>query len=330
MGNKAKPLSAEALHDLEVAMAGTGDKLEYQRALCVWLPAALGLTVSETARAVGWSAPAVNHARRVYRRTGVRGLRDKRLRPLAPDAVAELAAAQRRASSATESRRIMCVSLRAILGLTGKQVAAALGWPIGTVSNIQYLYMRRGLAGLLPGPGALLVAGEPLDKGPAERLRTIMDTARTVPEYCTALCLMMRVVLGMNAGLVAQVLGWQLSSVSHFHRQYLRHGDAVLRGPGRGGKRWRILTVKQEDEVLRELASARYDYGFLMFPVIHKAVEAKAGRPVPVAYVNSILDRHGWIRAAVVMVPRRNYRPIDVEGWHIDPNHPSRRRATWR
>ncbi|HUI44319.1 MAG TPA: helix-turn-helix domain-containing protein [Terriglobia bacterium] len=297
-------LSEDALQQLKAATARTRDKAEYQRALCVWLPEVLGLTSRQVAAALGWSVVAVEQVRKRFLHSGASMFQDGRRRPLGPGAAEALSAALERAGSLEEFRRIQCVSLGALLGLDGKQVAAAVGWPRGTVSKFHAAYVRRGLAALLAEGSA-----PPPAEGAAEKLYAAMKTARGVPEFRQAQCVLLRVALGLDVGQVARILGWSETSVSRVHHRYLREGDEMLRGAGRGGARWRVLTRKQEADLLRRLASQAWPNGLLMFPVIHRAVEEAAGRPVSAAYVQAMLDRHGWCLAAVVVTPVQTRPP---------------------
>ncbi|HUI44348.1 MAG TPA: helix-turn-helix domain-containing protein [Terriglobia bacterium] len=322
---KHRALSEDELQQLKTAMRAARTPAELRRLQCVWLPEALGVSAADTARALGWRAQSVHAVLKRHKRFGVSALRDHGVRPLPPGSAKALRTALRRAGSLEEFRLIQCVALRASLGLDASQVVEAVGWSRGAVGRVQSDYVRLGAAALVPA------GAEPLAEGFANRLRGAMKNARNVPEFRRAQCVYMRVVQGLSTSRVAGILGWTRNTVTHLHHLYLRHGEAVLRGPGRGGARRRQpLTRKQEDAVLRKLGRERYDYGFLMYPVIHRAFEEAAGCPLTTAYVVSVLQRHGWMIAAVVTVHRRKYRPQDVEGWHIGPDHPSRRRSAPR
>jgi transposase len=64
----------------------------------------------------------------------------------------QLAARFARASSHAEHERILCVWLRASLGLSCQQIAAVLGWHPGSVRNLQARVLRDGAA-VLEQPG---------------------------------------------------------------------------------------------------------------------------------------------------------------------------------
>jgi transposase len=64
----------------------------------------------------------------------------------------KLAALFAQASSHAEHERVLCVWLRASLGLSSEQTATVLGWHPGSVRNLQARVLREGL-GVLEQPG---------------------------------------------------------------------------------------------------------------------------------------------------------------------------------
>ncbi len=57
-------------------------------------------------------------------------------RPLPEGAAERLATLLKEAKSKAEYQRIQCVWLRAALGLRATQIAAALGWQVGSVRQV--------------------------------------------------------------------------------------------------------------------------------------------------------------------------------------------------
>ena len=327
-----RTLTQRERQELKSAMKAARTPGELRRHLCAWLYFGLGLNAAQTAAAVGWHVAGAYRALNCYRRSGVSALKDRELQPLAAPEGGGAAwrTALRRAGSLEEFRLVQCVALRARLGLDAGQVARAVGWSRGAVGRVQCDYLRRGAAALTP------FGTKPLEPGFAARLRTAMKKARNVPVFRRAQCVYMRAALGLSATLVARILGWSRNSVGRLYQDYLRQGDEVLRAPGRGGKRWRVLSRLQEAKVLRAVRNVHGASTFLPFPLVQKAVEAKAGRPVNPAYVQSILDRHGWSRDALVISPRRG-RPRaaaslpEDDDLYVDANEIDRMRAeSWR
>src|SRR3982751_5440598 len=76
-----------------------------------------------------------------------------------PDGAAErLAAMLKKAKSKADYQRIQCVWLRAALGLRAAQIAAALGWQVGSVRQLHSDYLRQGEAVLWGKPSGAVIA----------------------------------------------------------------------------------------------------------------------------------------------------------------------------
>lgn len=314
-------LSPDALQGVKAAMERAPDKTEYRRALCVWLHAGLGFTLSQTARAVGWSVGNVEGVERRYRRRGVDAFQDSRRPPLSPASVEALRAALDGAHTAGELRRLLCLWLRVALGLKQGQIAAALACRLGFVREAQQ-------SGLKARPATSRWGKRPLPEGAAAELRQAVKRARTVPEYRRALCLFMRAVLGLSPTEVSQVVGHTPATVVRLHTQYLRQGAVVLRNRGRGGPRRGLLSQEQERELMRNLRQScdlGWGTGIVNFAVVHDAVQKLFGRPVNASAVQAILDRHGWSRDALVITPynlrprRERTRPSDKFAGYGEP-----------
>ena len=68
------------------------------------------------------------------------------------DAKRKLARLFAQASSRAEYERVLCVWLRASVGLSSQQIASVLGWHPGSVRNLQACVLRDGLS-VLQQPG---------------------------------------------------------------------------------------------------------------------------------------------------------------------------------
>ena len=73
-------------------------------------------------------------------------------RPLPEGAAERLATLLKEAKGKAEYQRIQCVWLRAALGLRATQIAAALGWQVGSVRQVHSDYLRQGEAVLRSKP----------------------------------------------------------------------------------------------------------------------------------------------------------------------------------
>jgi len=65
-----RPISAEQTEGLRVLLREAKTKADFQRVQCVWLRATLGLSSSETARAIGWSPGRVRIVQSRYLKEG--------------------------------------------------------------------------------------------------------------------------------------------------------------------------------------------------------------------------------------------------------------------
>ena len=301
--------SGDERQELESALKEARTAWELRRCLSVWLPGALGLGPTAAAAALGCDASTVCHVQRRYRLRGASAFRDRALPPLPlpPGGLEALETALKRARSLEEFRRILCVALRAFFALSSPQVARAAGLPRAVVKDVQLRYRREGPAAFEPrrrqGPAA---AGPPLDSDAALKLAAAMKNALSAADYERALCLYLCLALGFNTRLVARVLGWRPESVANLRRSFLRHGDEVLRAPGRGGARRRFFSCDQECAVLHRLQRQANSSGTLAFSEVQRGFEEEARHPVKPAVVEEVLRRHGWARQVVtVTAPRQ-------------------------
>src|SRR3954469_907477 len=84
---------------------------------------------------------------------------------------------------------------------------------------------------------------QPFPEGAVERLAPLLEQAKTKAEYQRIQGVWLRAALGLSAPQIAQALGWQPQSVRQLHSDYRRHGEAVLLGKPKGGRRHQNLTV---------------------------------------------------------------------------------------
>ncbi|HEY6271347.1 MAG TPA: helix-turn-helix domain-containing protein [Terriglobales bacterium] len=144
----------------------------------------------------------------------------------------------------------------------------------------------------------------PFPEGSIAQIKAALKGARTIWQYQKALCVWLRAALGLNSKQVAKALGWTPASVRRVQALYLRQGDAAIKGPGRGGRRREILSIKQERELLRQLRDESWPISLMETRVVREAYEKAAGRRVPPSTLYRMLARHGWCKIPVVMIPR--------------------------
>jgi transposase len=139
---------------------------------------------------------------------------------------------------------------------------------------------------------------QPLPEGAAERLAALLQEAKSKADYQRIQCVWLRAALGLRAAQIAVALGWQVGSVRQVHSDYLRQGEAVLRGQPSGGRHRQNLTLEQEKELLRPFLEQAAAGGVLVVAPVQAAYEAAVGRPVHHSVVYRALPRHGWRKIA--------------------------------
>jgi hypothetical protein len=144
----------------------------------------------------------------------------------------------------------------------------------------------------------------PFPEGCIESLRAELKRARAegVTALERVLCIWLRAALGLKSEQVAPAISWSMDGVRHVQALYLKEGDALFRRPGRGGLRRHLLSRNEEQALLRRVRDAAQPFGFR---TIHAEVEKAVGRPVPPSTVHRMLDRHGWGRQTMALIPDR-------------------------
>jgi transposase len=98
----------------------------------------------------------------------------------------------------------------------------------------------------------------------------------------------------LHATKVAHILGVSKQAVWLWIRQYNEQGPAGLERHGRGGRRWGLMTLGQEAELLRPIIR-RARSGHAPKPdAVKREIEEKLQREVSKSYVYKLLRRHGW------------------------------------
>jgi hypothetical protein len=88
--------------------------------------------------------------------------------------------------------------------------------------------------------------------------------------------------------------------VRRLQARYLREGEAVLKGTGRGGRYYQNLSLEEERQLLQEFLPQSEKGGILEVSRVKAAYEQVLGRKVPKSTIYRMLARHGWRK----VVPR--------------------------
>lgn len=135
-------------------------------------------------------------------------------------------------------------------------------------------------------------------EGSVDQLRDGLKQARSKAEFQRVQCLWLRAVLGLNANQVARAVGWHPTSVRRLQARYLHEGQAVLKGPGRGGRRHENLTLPEEQRLLEGFLARAEQGGMLEVSQVKRAYEKALGHAVPKSTIYRMLARHGWRKLA--------------------------------
>src|SRR4030066_1210511 len=108
-----------------------------------------------------------------------------------------------------------------------------------------------------------------------------LKQAKTKAEFQSVQCLWVRASLGLSADQVATAIAWHPGSVRKLQARYLREGEAVLKGTGRGGRYYQNLTLEEERQLLQEFLAQSEKGGILEVSRVKAAYEQVLGRRVP-------------------------------------------------
>jgi transposase len=136
----------------------------------------------------------------------------------------------------------------------------------------------------------------------------------------------------LKAEEVATALGWHVNSVGRLQSRYLREGEAALKGPGRGGRRWQNLKASAERALLKRLLEAERPNEVLEAQAVQEAYEKAVGHPVARSTVYKMLTRNGWRRVLPGrVVPAGTWAPSRFSKYEAVPQSQDREsEIPWR
>ncbi|MCL5105357.1 MAG: winged helix-turn-helix domain-containing protein [Armatimonadetes bacterium] len=125
-----------------------------------------------------------------------------------------------------------------------------------------------------------------------QRAMQLRDQATTVAEYRTALSVILRNTVGLDADQTAEVLGTSRRTVFRDQSRICKQDNAPKNQWG--GRRHCSMSVHEEDEFLREWEAKAAAGGVLTVPPIHAALVYRLGHDCPISTTYRLLARHGW------------------------------------
>ena len=128
-----------------------------------------------------------------------------------------------------------------------------------------------------------------------QRAMQLRDQAITVAEYRTALSVILRDVVGLDADQTAEVLGTSRRTIFRDRSRICNQDDAPKKRWG--GRRHCSMSVHEEDEFLAQWETKAAAGGVLTVPPIHAALVDQLGHDCPMSTTYRLLARHGWRKA---------------------------------
>jgi transposase len=98
----------------------------------------------------------------------------------------------------------------------------------------------------------------------------------------------------LHAEEVAQMLGVSKQAIWLWIGQYNKEGPEGLQRQGRGGRRWSLLELKEEQRVLERWAKRAQQGEVITARQLLPEVQKAVGQKVSLAYIYKLLKRHGW------------------------------------
>jgi transposase len=131
-----------------------------------------------------------------------------------------------------------------------------------------------------------------------EGVGALLARTKTKADFQRVQCVWLRGKLGLSNEQIAVAVGWSANTVRAWHSRYLRQGEEVLLGVGRGGRRHAYLKPEEERAFLEGFVAQAERGGILVVGEIKAAYERAVGRTVPKSTVYRMLARHGWRKVA--------------------------------
>jgi len=99
---------------------------------------------------------------------------------------------------------------------------------------------------------------------------------------------------GLTSAVVADYVGTTKGTVHQWVYQYNHHGPNGMLLQGRGGRRFGLLTLEEERDLLEQARSKAEQGRILTAYALTDHIEKKTGKVVSGDYLYDVLHRHGW------------------------------------
>ena len=99
---------------------------------------------------------------------------------------------------------------------------------------------------------------------------------------------------GLSSEVVAEYVGTTKGTVHQWVYQYNHDGPDGFLLQGRGGRRFGLLTLDEESDLLEQVRTKAEQGRILTASAVRSHIEEKTGQTVSKDYLYDILHRHGW------------------------------------
>ena len=114
---------------------------------------------------------------------------------------------------------------------------------------------------------------------------------------------------GLSSAVVADYVGTTKGTVHQWVYQYNHDGVDGLLLQGRGGRRFGLLTLDEERDLLEQILTKAQQGRILTAYAVKVHIEEKTGKAVSKDYLYDVLHRHGWRK----VMPRPQHPKADKE-----------------
>jgi len=147
----------------------------------------------------------------------------------------------------------------------------------------------------------------PISQEIQDQLSKLLKATKTKSEYQRILCVWLRSAMDMTPEEIGLAVGFKPATIRQIQSSFLRHGEKVFQGVGRGGRRHENLTREEEKTFLQEYFQKAEKGEIVEVGSIKLSYEEMVGHDVPKSTVYRMLKRHGWRKLA----PRPHHPKID-------------------
>jgi transposase len=158
-----------------------------------------------------------------------------------------------------------------------------------------------------------------------DQAKKALSRASDADELRQLQAVILPLALDLTLAQTARLIGRSVRWTSRARSEYLQTGGATVADrPGKGGRRRQNLTPEEEAKFLEPFFQGAKRGGILVVGEIHRALETRLGRKVPLSSVYNLLHRHGWRK----LVPAKRHVSADVElqeEWKKNSGPPSRK-----